>query len=68
MQNEVLKEYERIKKYVSKINIAEYDLYKSEMEAISACSPNKFKMMVLAFKLGFAKGCRKTKKAVKSND
>lgn len=62
------KEYERIQKYVSSINVAKYDLYESEMNAIFAYSSSKFELMLLAFKFGFAKGCRKTKRAVKAND
>lgn len=59
-------EYERIQKYVDKIDTENYKLYLSEANAIYTCSEGVLEMILTAFKFGFAKGCRKNKKAVKS--
>lgn len=68
MQN-LQKEYERIKKYaVENRDMGNYAITSVDMDALLTCSPDTYNALYLAFKFGFAKGCRKTKKAVKSND
>ncbi len=59
------KEYERIRKYVSKVDVGNYDLSSKDANTIYNCSTDPYRMIYLAYKYGFEKGCRKTKKAVK---
>lgn len=65
MEN-LLKEYERIQKYAGEADASRYDMKSKEIQAIIECSPNVCELVFLAFNFGFAKGCRKTKKAVKA--
>lgn len=60
------KEYERIKKYANGANVGNYDMTYNEIAALMELSENTFDLIFLAFNFGFAKGCRKTRKAVKS--
>ncbi len=60
-------EYERIKRYATPFkDIGNYEMTANEMTALLTCSPDMWRLMSLAFRFGFEKGCRKTKKAVKS--
>ncbi len=58
--------YKRVQKYAGEADIDQYDIKLSEIQAIIKCSPGLWEIVCLAFNFGFAKGCRKTKKAVKS--
>ncbi|NDO19970.1 hypothetical protein FMM68_09915 [Lachnospiraceae bacterium MD329] len=60
------KEYERIEKYATPWgDMGNYVLNSVEAIAISDCSNNIISAISLAFRFGFEKGCRKTRKAVK---
>lgn len=58
------KEYQRIQKYAGEADTGNYDLSYKEVVSIIECSQNVYDIACLAFGFGFAKGCRKTKKAV----
>lgn len=60
--NETIKTYKRIEKYASEADISGYDMRNCEMAAILTCSSDAFRIMDIAFRFGFDKGCRKTKK------
>ncbi len=61
------KEYERIKEYATPWSeIGRYVLSSAETIAILDGSGDMVRAIALAFRFGFEKGCRKTKKAVKS--
>lgn len=66
MMENLQKEYERIEKYAREVDTGKYDMRQCEVMAIMNCAPNLFMAIFVAFKFGFEKGCRKTKKAVKS--
>ena len=54
--------YERVRKYANEANIERYDMKLSEIQAMTTCSPDMWELVDLAFRFGFAKGCRKTEK------
>ena len=59
------KECERVTKYASKAQTGKYTLNMHEAAAICECSADVFSMILLAFRYGFEKGCRKTKRDAK---
>ncbi len=63
---ELQKEYERIQKYASRAKMGNYSMMANEMKAIYECSADTFDLITLAFKFGFAKGCRKTRKTLRA--
>lgn len=54
--------YENVRKYASKADTNLYDLKLSEVQAMTTCSPTTGELVDIAFRFGFAKGCRKTEK------
>lgn len=58
--------YKRVQKYASEADTNLYDMRLSEIQAIVTYSSDVWELVCLAFNFGFAKGCRKTKNAVRS--
>lgn len=54
--------YDRIRKYVSKTDTAGFRMRANELQAIDDCSRGVYDAICLAFRFGFEKGCRKTRK------
>lgn len=65
MMENLQKEYERIEKYATPWgDMGNYVIDSIETTAILDCSEDMVRAIGLAFRFGFEKGCRKTRKAV----